>query len=130
MRSSSKKKQNRLVIELPLPDRRLGGNTRVHHMALYRIRKQHKGLAGMMTKQVMLAAQDKDFNFAGYALEFFYTLNRRRDVDNLVTATKAYLDGVSAALGQDDSAWELFGAKITLEKSSHPRLEITMKKDK
>ena len=99
-------------------------------MALHRIRKHHKALANLTAKQVMLATQDKDFTFAGYSLEFFYALKRRRDVDNLVTATKAYLDGISAALGQDDSEWELFGAKITLEKSSHPRLEITMKKDK
>tara|TARA_B000000441_G_scaffold30206_1_gene19209 strand:- start:1639 stop:2010 length:372 start_codon:yes stop_codon:yes gene_type:complete len=117
-----------MIIGLPIPDRRLGGNTRAHHMVLHRIRKEHKLLAAAATRQAMRLLEGQDRNYSGYSLEFFYAVKRRRDVDNLVFATKAYLDGVSAALGQDDSAWDLLGARIRVDKDVHPRMEIQMKR--
>lgn len=41
------------------------------------------------------------------AIEFCPPDNRRRDLDNMLASCKACLDGLSDALGVDDSQWTL-----------------------
>ena len=103
-----------LTIELPWPSADLNPNGRVHHMALYRARKSAKTMAWGMTKAVMGALGLRVGSFVGpvmVSMTFHPPTATRRDVDNLIASMKGQLDGISNAIGVDDSAFHL-AAKI------------------
>ena len=58
-----------------------------------------------------------------YRLFFFWKDKRRHDRDNASASCKAYLDGVSDAIGQDDSEWEFDGVRFGIDRDN-PRVEI------
>ncbi len=45
------------------------------------------------------------------AITFHAPDNRRRDLDNMLASVKAHLDGISDAIGVDDSEWTISIAK-------------------
>jgi len=61
--------------------------------------------------------------FKSYRLRFFWETKHRHDADNAVASCKSFLDGISDAIGQDDSEWEFNGVRFELDRDN-PRLEI------
>jgi hypothetical protein len=58
-------------------------------------------------------------------LYFFYPDRRRRDDDNYVARMKSGLDGISDAIGQDDSEWHNDGVRTDIDREN-PRVEVRM----
>ena len=98
-----------ITVELPWPSADLNPNGRVHHMALHRARKKAGNVARMLTREAM----GRDIlpgSFSGrvaVSITFHPKTAHRRDVDNLIASLKGQLDGIAAALGIDDSAFDL-----------------------
>lgn len=90
-------------VELPFPDRQLSPNRHASWRAKESARKDAKETSRILTR---LALEDQAFFAArSYALHIvFHPKDRhRRDLDNLIAASKHYQDGFCEALGIDDS---------------------------
>lgn len=59
------------------------------------------------------------------SLTFIPKDNRRRDLDNLIASCKSLLDGISDAMGIDDSKFELTAKMGEPQKNPHVIVEIT-----
>ncbi len=106
------------IVTLPLPSKILSPNARVHWMRLSVAKKAARRLAAMMAfHQVGI------YKFEGYRLDFYWPDARRRDDDNASTSCKAYLDGISDCVGQDDSNWKHNGVQFFIDRKN-PRVEI------
>ena len=98
----------RTVIELGrLPDANLSPNKRLHHMVLYRAKA-----AAKMDAIALVMAQGKPhhpYEKAHITITWIAKDKRKRDIDNLFAAMKAYLDGlVHVGLLRDDDAMRVF----------------------
>jgi crossover junction endodeoxyribonuclease RusA len=97
-------------IELPWPAKELSPNARGHWAKMARFKKGARELAKWTADKAM----PDDF-WDAYSLEgptictvtitFCPPDKRRRDLDNCVASFKSAQDGVSDALGIDDSKW-------------------------
>lgn len=85
---------------LSWPDKRLSPNARVHWSAKARAAKLYR-------KEGWAAAKLAGAKGNKISLTFNPRSNRRRDLDNLIAASKSSLDGISDAIGVDDSTFEL-----------------------
>ena len=90
----------------PWPLSQLSPNARVHHMELARVKKAAKIEACWLAKN---AQADRFRKASGIvvSLEFCPPDKRRRDIDNMLASCKALLNGLSAAMGVDDSEWRI-----------------------
>lgn len=88
-------------IILPFPDSRLSPNSRCDRRRLTPLRQTARNTGFFETKMTGIQVPDR------VPLHLFITFNPpdkvRRDVDNLLSASKSMLDGIFAALGVDDS---------------------------
>lgn len=94
-----------ITVTIPWPSRYLSPNSRsfwavkahankmAKASALYLVREVHRGKLDAERVKVSLTFNPPD--------------NRRRDLDNLIASLKSALDGISLALGIDDSKFEL-----------------------
>jgi len=90
---------------LPWPDRRLSPNARLHWAALARVKKKAKRdayYASLAAGLGKIHAESVRVRVAYYPPD-----QRHRDTDNMVASSKALFDGISEAIGIDDSKWEL-----------------------
>lgn len=90
---------------LPWTDRALSANARVHWAKLAKAKKAAKTAAFYLTKQAVkcpIVASEVKVH-----LTFHPPDRRARDEDGAVSSCKAYLDGVSLALGVDDRHFRL-----------------------
>ena len=86
-----------------LPDRDLNPNKRLHHMQLYRAKRQAKDEA--MALVLEQGRPDIPYEKAHITITWVAKDKRRRDTDNLFSSMKAYIDGlVEAGLLVDDDA--------------------------
>ncbi len=86
-----------------LPDKDLNPNKRLHHMALYRAKLAAK--VEMYAKALEHGRPQKPYDEAHITITFIVKDKRRRDLDNLFSSMKAYIDGlVYARVVADDSA--------------------------
>lgn len=60
-----------------------------------------------------------------YKLKFYWPNRIRRDRDNASACCKAYLDGLSDFLDQDDSGFAFNGVEFDMDKD-RPRVEIIL----
>ena len=97
-----------ITVNLPWPDKKLSPNARVHHFVLARAKSKAKSAANILA---FLAYREIGRPHIIGPLDVSITFhppdNRRRDIDNMLASNKAALDGVSAAIGVDDSRWGL-----------------------
>lgn len=101
-----------LTITLPWPHKDLSPNARVHHFALARRKKAYRTGAGWEAVQVFNAAgRPMVVGPVTAEITFHPPNNRRRDLDNMLASIKAGIDGVSEAIGCDDSKWRMVIAK-------------------
>ena len=86
-----------------LPDSDLSPNKRLHHMQLYRVKRDAKfESAARVLEQGRPATPYKR---AHITITWIAKDKRRRDPDNLFASCKSYVDGlVTAGLIEDDSA--------------------------
>jgi len=93
-----------MIVTLPWPNRVLSPNAREHWRNVARVKKAARLDAYWLT----VAAYDGEtFQAPTVAMEFCPPDNRRRDLDNMIAAMKAGLDGISQAIGVDDRHFAL-----------------------
>ena len=72
----------------------------MHWAAKASLVKSHRKTAIILTPK-----EAGERKITDYQIHFTFPDNRRRDLDNFTGRCKAYLDGISDATQQDDSAW-------------------------
>jgi len=86
-----------------LPDPALNPNKRLHHMLLYRAKRDAKDEAMVLVLEQ--GRPSTPYDQAHITITWVAKDKRRRDIDNLFAAMKAYIDGlVHVGLIADDSA--------------------------
>ena len=117
-----------MIISLAYPDKVLSPNARVHWAAIARAKKKAREAASWAT----ISAAGSKANLAPYAaleslpvsIRFYPVDNRRRDMDNALASLKAALDGISDALGLDDSRF-VITAQI-MPSDGRSRVEVVL----
>ena len=92
-----------MQISLPWPPRGLWPNYRNHWAAMARGKRAYKQAAWALAQPIGKVAWPR----VSVHLTFCPPDNRRRDMDNMIAAMKAALDGLSAAIGVDDCRFVL-----------------------
>ena len=93
-------------VKLPWYSKEVSPNTRVHWAVESRAKRQHKELANIYTRNAKVKF-DKDKDRAFLNITFCPPSKRRMDLDNCLASCKAYLDGISEAIGIDDSRFSI-----------------------
>jgi crossover junction endodeoxyribonuclease RusA len=88
------------VIVLPFPDKALWPNGRAHYMAKARAFKKAKEAAGWAAKAARIRIGNSPI--AIHLIVKPKAVGPAPDADNCVSACKAYLDGIAAAIGVND----------------------------
>lgn len=95
-------------LAMPWPHRELSPNARIHWGHRARLRKTQRALwAALACQQGAARLADAAVLRLTVALTFRAPDRRARDLDNLLGACKAGLDGLADVLGVDDSRWAL-----------------------
>jgi crossover junction endodeoxyribonuclease RusA len=94
-----------IILRLPWPDRKLSPNARVHWAAKAKAVKLARETACVMTLCEMTKGARMTAN--ELHLKFCPPDRRRRDLDNMIASSKAYIDGICDAIGIDDSQLSL-----------------------
>lgn len=81
---------------LPWPPKELMPNRKKQHRYTRDIRKKYKEACWALAREARFRAEHLD-------ITFHPPCGRRRDLDNLLAAMKAGLDGLALAMGVDDS---------------------------
>jgi crossover junction endodeoxyribonuclease RusA len=97
-----------MMIELPWPSSELSQNARTHHAVKARAVKKARNDAFWLTKAVNDGSL-KDAETLRVMINIFPPDYRKRDLDNILAALKPSFDGISDALGIDDSKWQEMG---------------------
>ena len=69
-------------------------------------------------------ARKVEANQLKVTVTFFPPDKRRRDIDGLLSNLKAYLDGISDAIGVDDGGWDIFLKRGDVRKRGAVRVEM------
>jgi len=89
------------VIELPWPHKDLSPNGRVHWARKAKATASYRSECGWRARAQGVSPIDADR--VAMTIRFCPPDMRRRDMDNIIAATKALRDGLMDALGVDDS---------------------------
>lgn len=95
------------MIELPFPPAKLSPNARVHWGVKARAFKTYKTQCYMVLSQFRDELRGRD----NFEIKFCPPDRHRRDLDNMLAASKAALDALSEICGVDDSRFFLTIAK-------------------
>ena len=92
-----------------LPPRDASPNARVHYMKLANVKRNQKDLMIASVLELMpMDRPNEPWEKAHLTITFRASDKRRRDLDNLLSASKAYVDGlVAAGVIVDDSSANL-----------------------
>jgi len=93
------------VIRLPWPDKSMWPNSRKDRRGVAPTRRQYRSDGAKATWAA--GFRKVRWERAHLLVTFCPPDRRKRDLDNMLAAIKSGLDGVSDALGVDDSAWDL-----------------------
>lgn len=108
---------------LPWPDRRLSPNARVHWSSLARAKKAAKRTAYYTTLEAGIGKIVASSIAIKYS--FFPPDRRARDADNMLSSCKAYQDGISQAIGVDDSKFQItISPRGPVEKAGMIKVEL------
>ncbi len=112
-----------ITIDLPWPPRALHPNAARGHWA------KRAGPTKASRNDAAWAARSAGVrkiyaNSLKVTITFAPPDNRRRDTDGMLSASKAYLDGIADAIGVDDSKWELAIKREAPAKPGRVRIEI------
>ena len=89
-----------------LPARDASPNARVHYMKLANVKRNQKDvMMATVLEMPSMDRPDEPMEKAHLTITFHAADKRRRDIDNLLSGCKAYIDGlVAAGVIEDDSA--------------------------
>lgn len=93
-------------VSIPWPDKGLSPNARLHRLEVARLKRAARMSAYYIARGVVPAGKRWP-SALHLTIEFRPPDDRRRDLDNMLASCKACLDGLSDALGVDDSQWTL-----------------------
>jgi hypothetical protein len=96
---------NTATVFLPWPDKTLSPNSRVHWSKLAKAKKKAKQDAYYATLEAGIGKINASALSVRYVV--FPPDNRGRDQDNIIASLKASADGISQAVGIDDSKWSI-----------------------
>lgn len=96
-------------ITLPWPPSALSPNGRHHWARLAKAKKSYRWACAMLARDAGAMKMRPDSRLF-VAVTFVPPDKRRRDLDNLIASMKSGFDGLSDALGVDDSRWSLLFA--------------------
>lgn len=94
-----------LTISLPWPSKSLSPNARVHWRRAHEVKKLAKRDAFYATRAARNGRIEADR--VKVCVTFSPPDRRARDTDNMLASMKAAFDGISQAVGIDDSKWSL-----------------------
>ena len=100
--------------DLPWPAMALWPNTRAHWFYTNREFQVAKNFAFFVAREQGVTAYEKRPSEIALRLTF-YNGKRRYDLDNALAASKAYIDGIAAALTIDDRYFQFLIARGTLK---------------
>lgn len=95
------------ALELPWPDRRLSPNARGHWAITANAKKRYRARCAAIAIKAGVGGLVEPGRALDVHLTFLPPDRRARDWDNLLASMKSGLDGLSDALGVDDSRWRL-----------------------
>lgn len=94
-----------MILTMPWPPSGLSPNSRLHWAKTAKLKKQLRAAWWAQAKaQGATKLPDAPLNVS---LTFYPPDRRARDMDNMLAACKAGLDGLADAIGVDDSKWTL-----------------------
>jgi crossover junction endodeoxyribonuclease RusA len=115
-----------VTIELPWPPRVLFPNARPHWAQRALAAKQCRRTAFVQTRLAGIRKGDPDLpQSLKVTCIFSPPDNRRRDLDGMLSASKALIDGVSDAIGIDDSRFEIAIRRQEPVKGGLVRIELS-----
>jgi crossover junction endodeoxyribonuclease RusA len=92
-----------MIVDLPWPPRDLHPNARVHWARKAKATKAAREVAQWMS----CGYGPIDADRLDVTITFFPPDNRRRDIDGMLSASKALIDGIAESLEVDDSRWSI-----------------------
>lgn len=115
------------MIVLPFPPAGLNPNKRLHHMALYRLKKAYREVC---EKYTLVSGEQITWDGDVHAwINFVPPDLRKRDDDNCLSAFKAGRDGMAEALGIDDNRFKAHPTVAKVPDRSGGRVEIRFTSD-
>ena len=111
-----------MIVTLPWPPKELSPNARVHWAKKAKAAKSYRLLAHLLACRLKCPV---GWEAAKVSITFEPPDNRRRDLDNMLASIKSGLDGISAAIGVDDSRWTVTIAKGVYNKGGRVIVEVT-----
>jgi crossover junction endodeoxyribonuclease RusA len=110
-------------IFLPWPDKRLSPNARGHWATLARAKKSARAVAYHNTREAGIGKINAES--IAVQISFFPPDRRSYDDDGLLSRMKAALDGISDAIGVDDSKFRIGGAvRGPVEKNGMVKVQL------
>jgi crossover junction endodeoxyribonuclease RusA len=94
-----------MIVTYPWMPKELNPNSRDHWAKKAKKVKEYRYACWALTKEANLPQSDG--NVATLEIKFFKPNKMRRDLDNCLASFKAGLDGISEAIGLDDSKFML-----------------------
>jgi len=118
-----------MTVTLGWPSRALSPNARSHWAALARAKKAARK-EGYITTWMSQTRGTPYLSLDGAAsisiqVTFIPPGSRRRDLDNLIASIKPHLDGISDAIGIDDSRW-IWAAPVIAKPEKPGRVVVTL----
>jgi crossover junction endodeoxyribonuclease RusA len=102
-----------MIITLPFPDMRLSPNRK--NGTHWTVTQKHKKIAretgynaAILASQGQMLNPDIEYQVN---ITFYHPTKRKQDIDNMLSAFKATIDGVAKALGIDDKQFNPFVVK-------------------
>ena len=117
-----------MTVTLGWPSRALSPNVRTHWATLARAKKAARleGFCDAMSAlRYMKPWYLKDAKDIRIQVTFIPPNARRRDMDNLIASIKPHLDGISDAIGIDDSQW-IWAAPVIAKPEKPGRVVVTL----
>lgn len=116
-----------ITIRLPWPSRDLHSNARVHWATKARATKKARHDAAWAAQEAGLR------NVGADALDVLIIFQppdrRRRDLDGMLSASKALIDGVADVVGVDDSKWAITMRKDEPVPGGRVVFKVELRKD-
>jgi crossover junction endodeoxyribonuclease RusA len=118
-----------MTVTLGWPSRALSPNARTHWATLARAKKaaRREGYLATFSACSVLPVRNVSMLHDATCIQVTFTPPnaRRRDLDNLIASIKAHLDGISDAIGIDDSRW-IWAAPVIAAPEKPGRVVVTL----
>ncbi|MBL4664995.1 MAG: RusA family crossover junction endodeoxyribonuclease, partial [Nitrospinaceae bacterium] len=92
-----------MIVQLPYPPKELNPNHRIHWAKKAKITKSYKRECGYQC--VLQGVGGINTETVRVTVRFYPPDNRKRDLDNVIAASKAAFDAVALHIGVDDAKW-------------------------